>query len=440
MEETINWKGYFYQPAHPENQLPGIITFDQDKGIELELFGQFDHSEAASSRDERILLGFTSNGKKLTLLGCFGGLRGISIPGFPTSGYSAIYLFVGAHFQKVTDIRFNTCSIDYADINQWLDITGFAQPSYNYETNELQVSYKQPERIRFQISDGWRGEFEFVFFRPLEYSLPSTEVKIRQTPLFHLKPDKAHPFKTFHEKYSAFNSFLAINYFTFPRIKEINFYIDKEKEDEYDVNFIKVQLYFKRGVAFDEKEKHKSRHDFLVEYKNYESGFEAFIGNWYKLVDSVDASIGILTETLMKRGNPMELHFISLVQALENFHRRLIFPGQKYLNIRLDEIVNSLPPKTADVLLGSEVDFTKRVTKNRNYYTHYSADNEKHAASLSELFILSEKLKIICIVLLLQQIKFDDDQIDKMILTKGVYMFNHIVDTKKYADYIRENW
>jgi hypothetical protein len=440
MEEKIKWKGYFYQPAYPKDQLPGILTFDQEEGIELELFGQFDHRENASSRDEKILLGFTSEGKKLTLFGCFGGQRGMNIPGFPTSSYSAIHLFVGAHFEEEEDIQFNSCAIEYADINQWLGITGFDHPRYNYEKNELQVNYKQPERICFQISADWRGEFEFAFFRPLEYHAPSTEVNIRQAPLFHLKPDTASSFKIFYEKYSSFNSFLALNFFTFPRTKEINFYIDKEKAGEHDINFIRVQLYFKRGVTFEQKENRKSRHDFLVEYKNYGSQFEAYICKWYKLANSVDASVKILTETLMKRGNPMQLHFISLVQALENFHRRIIFPGQRPLNSRLDEIVNRLPLKTAHVLLSNEVDFTKRVTKNRNYFTHYSADNEKHAASLSELFILSEKLKIICIVMMLRQIEFDDEQIDKMILTKGVYLFNHIISTKKYADYIQQNW
>src|SRR5690606_33159699 len=121
MDDNIRWKGYFFHPSKKDDRLPGLLTFSQANGVELELFGHFETVRSVSSREHTILLGFTSEGKKLTLLNCFEGSRGMSMPGFPTSTYSAIYLFVGQHFDTVEDIKFNSCAIEYQDINHWLD-------------------------------------------------------------------------------------------------------------------------------------------------------------------------------------------------------------------------------------------------------------------------------------------------------------------------------
>ncbi|WP_276133072.1 HEPN domain-containing protein [Polluticoccus soli] len=438
MDENIRWKGYFYHPSNKNDQLPGLLTFNQSDGIELELFGHFETVRSVSSREQTILLGFTSEGKKLTLLNCFEDSRGMSLPGFPTSSYSAIYLFVGQHFEGVDQIEFNSCAIEYQDLNYWLDISGFEVPKYNYEINELNVTYRQPDRITFMLKEDWKAEFEFVFNRPFEYWQPHSEVRIRQAPIFKLIPSSLTSFNDFHETYSSFNSFLSINYFSYPKQLSVTFYIDKEADDKHGANFIKVDLYFQRGVDFKNK-RHDSRHRFLLEYKNYGEHFDQFVTRWYELEEIVEASISILTETLMNRGNPMELHFISLVQALENYHRRVIDSNKKSLNIRLDEIVSRLPSKVADVLLSSEIDFTKRVTKNRNYYTHYSEDHKKFAHSISELFVLSEKLKLILIVSLMIDLGLAAEKIELYVLTKGMYNFNHIIDAKKYTEFIREN-
>ena len=93
----------------------------------------------------------------------------------------------------------------------------------------------------------------------------------------------------------------------------------------------------------------------------------------------------------------------------------------------INEIIEYLPQKLRDTILDGEIDFAGRIRDNRNYYTHYSDKYKAKAISLSELFILSEKLKIILMVAVLKEISFTNEQLEKIIFTKGLFRFNHII-------------
>jgi hypothetical protein len=428
MTNSIETKGYFFLPEKPDNELPGTLTFKPKEGIHLDLFGHFDTYKNTGSKEENILLGFTANGKKVTLLNCYETSRSMNVPGFAQSKFSAIYLFIGEHYHSPDKISFDSCSIEYADLNSWLDISGFDKPIYNEENREINIRYKQPEKLHFSLKESWQAEIDFSFFRPHDYFTPSSKATIEQRPNITIKPGGNVNFKDYNHIISVFTSFMALNYFTYPTITSIEFYETVIKVNEFDPGFNKIELYFTSGLDLEKYKDHTIDHEFLLQYKNYKPRFELFIQNWYTLYEKIEASIKILTECFMKRGNPMELHFIGLVQAIENMHRRI--SGEEItLNQRLIAIVEFLPTRVRQALLSNEIDFEKRITKNRNFYTHYSVrDINFRPASLSELYILSEKLKIILITYLLLELSFSKEEVDNIILRKGLYLFNHLID------------
>ena len=130
MLENIELKGYFFTPENQNDELPGVLKFNKDDGIELDLFGQFDSHKAYGSIENKIILGFTSNGKKVTLLNCFANSRRMSMPGFSTSTFSALFLFIGRYYQTTEEMYFDRCSIEYTDFNYWLNISGFDKVKY----------------------------------------------------------------------------------------------------------------------------------------------------------------------------------------------------------------------------------------------------------------------------------------------------------------------
>ncbi|MBN8876769.1 MAG: hypothetical protein J0I32_04430 [Sphingobacteriales bacterium] len=432
MITNIEQKGYFFLPENPPEQLPGVLKFQQGDGIEVALFGQFSKFGNPGSKEKRIVLGFIENGKKVTLLSCYEVSKSMSVPGFPQSKISAIYIFIGQHYQTISEISFENCSIEYSDLNHWLDISGFDKPMYSEEAKEVTIKYKRPDKISFPLKDDWDGEIEFTFSMPHTYFTPAHKAEIKQTPVLTIKPWQKSSFESFQSILSSFNSFLALNYFAYPVIRSIIFYEPQIKEDEHDPDFIKIELFFNLGVALKKYNEHTSKYDFLLLYKDYQPQFPDIIKKWYSLREKIEASIDILTECFMGRGNPMELHFLSIAQALENLHRRITGKEEILFN-RLTEIINELPAKVKEALLGNEIDFARRVTRNRNYYTHYSERHEAAAASLGELFVISEKLKIILIVCILKELSFNDVSIEKIIIGKGVFLFNHLIKINSNA-------
>lgn len=425
--DKLSWKGVFFQPSKKNEQLPGLLTFDRLEGIKLDLFGHFDDYRNPSSTEDNILLGFTVDGKKVTLLNCHIVSMSTGFPGIPESQFEAVYLFIGKHFDNVSNINFDECLVEYKDLNYWLDISGFDRPTYDDESKEVTVKYRQPPKIPFNISENIAAAIEFGFFRPSEFFLPKSSASISQVPRLALLPSQQVSWKILHEAILSFSKFLAICYFGYPITDSIVFIIKDEPEGEGDDGLLRVELLYGSGEEIKKYRDHTHRYEFLLQFKDFGSGFQHSISEWYGLCSKIEATISSLTEALMQRSAPAESRFTSRVQAIENMHRRL-YGGDVSLLIRLRDMISKLPAKVKDALLGNEINFEERVKDNRNFYTHHSVNKTSFVpASLSELFLLSEKLKIILIVLIMKELGFSDSTTEEIIIKKGAIRFNHVI-------------
>lgn len=427
MLDSIEHKGYFFLPENPDHMLAGTLKCSQDDGIELDLFGYFDKFQNTSSKETNLILGTTANGKRMTLLNCYQKSGSMNFPGFPQSKISAIYLFFGHHFNSIDEIKFDSCSIEYEGLNHWLYISGFDKPNYDKGRKEYLVKYNTPQNIGFSFLENWDAEIVFDFFAPSDYFIPIDKVNLEQRPALKLVPQVKSSFQNFLNVTSAFTSFLSVNYYSYALAKSIFFYENIEKTDDTDDDKREVQLYYKTGIDVEKHKKHVRKQDYLFQYINYEFHFPEIIKEWFVLHGQIEVTINILTECFMDRSKPTELHFISLTQGIENMHKRVFIKSKLDFLERLNGIVDYLPTKVKDALLANESDFTKRIRDNRNYYTHYSDNYKLRAVPLGELFLLSEKLKVILMVAILKKISFSDEQIERMILLNGIYLFNHLI-------------
>lgn len=435
MNHTFTWKGFFHLPQSPKNELPGILTFSQGKGVQLDLFGQFDAYLAVGSREARIVLGVTANGKRVTLVNAYEQSRSLHVPGFPESSFGAIYLFVGGHYESPDKLVFHSCSIEYADFNHWVSVTGFERPAYNLESKELNIRYRKPDKIEFLLKVGWIAAIEFGFSGPHDFFVPTTKATVEQRAVLSLKPLLPAPYEEYEKLINSLGAFLALNYFAYPPINSIEFFVVADQEDEFDSGYETIQLLYDLGTSAEKYKTHTINQDFLLQYKNCQPSFEFYIQRWLSLYEQIEATMRILSECLMQRNNPMELHFIGLTQAMENMHRKLFDIKNMFFKERLIHLVEKLPSAVRNALLANEGDFENRVKNNRNFYTHYDVSIENFVpATLGELFVLSEKLKVILITMLLQELGFSSEQVEKIILGKGRYLFNHLlhIPAKEY--------
>lgn len=428
MEHRIETKGYFWVPSEPRDQLAGILRFNQFEGIVLELFGQFTTFIKIGSRDNNFILGFTPKGEKLTLMKCFEYSRSFGVPGFPLSSISAVYLFWGEHFTSTEQLFFDKMSIVYEDINTWLDISGFEKPLHNRDKKEIVLKYQKPQDLEYEVNPGWKVGVDFSFFSQLEYFIPTEMASIKQVPEVVIRPVKKGKFDDFLKHFQSINSFLAICYFTFPIIKSVEFSLQICEEEEISgEKFIKVALYFHHGIDYKKYSKHDSAQRFLLTFKDLALPFELVISKWFLLFDKIEASIKILSNCFMNRKESTEFYFLGLCQAMENMHRRLSGNDRMSFLNRLEAMIEALPGNVRTGLLSNESNFAERIRNNRNYFTHYDASREESKASLNELFLLSEKMKIIIIAHLIMEIGFSQVQAEQIIIEKSGWLFNHLI-------------
>jgi hypothetical protein len=431
MLERIDIKGHFFLPNYPDETLQGTLKFDQQNGIELDLFGSFTNFENTSSLETSIILGYTSKGRKLTLMNCYQNSASMSFPGFPHSNVKALYLLMNQHYLSMADIVFNNCSIEYEGLNYWLDITGFEKPKYNRENHEYSFKYIRPAVLKYELSHSWNAEITFDFYGPVEYYIPKGKFCLEQKAILKFLPTEYKPLRQFQNTFNIFTSFLAANYFANPLIKSISFREVTKKADELDSDYNDVELFFRQEINILKYKNHINHADFLIEYRDYKSDFQQKIAAWYSLYDKIDATINILTECFMDRSKPTELHFLSITQGIENMHRRCFHPKEMKFIDRFVEMLDYIPSKVKNALLENEVDFAIRIKDTRNYYTHYSDKAKQKASSLNEVYIMSEKLKVILLSAVLKAISFTDTQIETVVFLKGIYIFNHLIKIPK---------
>ena len=140
MIEEFEYKGIWWLPDKPEKQISGTLRFTPNEGGVLELMSSFKDIQV----EPEIILGVSSNGKNITLHKCFDTKTNFNFPGFLTSSFYANVIFIGAHFQKLEDIKFKSISIHYSHLDEWVNISGFNIKPPG-EEKELIIKYKLPE-------------------------------------------------------------------------------------------------------------------------------------------------------------------------------------------------------------------------------------------------------------------------------------------------------
>jgi hypothetical protein len=285
------------------------------------------------------------------------------------------------------------------------------------------------------IKDGWKLEFEFQYTGPMEYFTISSKAAFEQKTIVRLIPNEPATLEEFLDVHHHFQKFLGINYFQVPAANEIEFFIKKTVVEEHESDHVKVQ--YVAGSAGQENANYKPHHDrsnFLLRYKDYDGNFDDRLQQWFSLEQKLEASINMLSEALMRRGLPVEFYFTGMVQAMENLHRKTI-GGDITLRKRIKALLAQLSAPFLQSILHNEPAFVDRLVKNRNHYTHHeSRDENFQPASLSELFVLAEKCKILLITLVLQTVGFTQEKAERQVLAKSVWLFNHLVKVSEAKD------
>lgn len=436
--EKIEIVGYWNLPGDESNSYSGNLLVEDGK-IKLTLLGCYDLPGGTFT-----VHGLSTSGKKITLYKCFTTKRSMSVPGIPYAEVTSNYFIKGEHLTD-DSLTFSNALLDFSGLSEWIDIGGFT----DFENREeLSIKYKTPEAITFYKTENI--EFAFVFQSSSPIFRPTHSYTISQQTVIQIKHKNEFNLDEFWEYVSIIKSFLTLAYFSEPILQELKF----KKEN-------KILEVIYAGQKTDFKKLKVNKRDFLFTYKNVKNQLQTIFSKWATLNKVLDPVVNILLEAFGTRNIINENKFLNIIQGIETFHRRvkknemekdifhkkrvseiialcpleyrpwlqekLNFSNEPTLKQRIEELFETMDPLLKNHLFNDYESIISNAKNSRNYYTHYSPKLEKKALKDTQLFYLTERLKIFLLILLLSETGIEKENLSNIIKESSQFLFNHLI-------------
>jgi len=461
MMDKFEYKGRWWLPDKPEKQVSGTLRFTPNEGAILELIGSF--KDTKDILKPEIILGISSNGKKITLHKCFETKcfetktkSNVSFPGLLTSSFYANEIFVGAHFQKSEDIKFRELSIRYSYLDEWVNISGF---NIQYpDEKEIVIKYKEPEPIQTSIGEDCKIFIEIQVTRPT-HSIVQKEASIKQRTYIRIEHSVEKSLEEYWNIMRHIQNFLSLGV-TEPvcplTVKGIT---ESIKDMPYNLP-VEVEIY-RHSPEVSKTPKTLYPYDMLFTFKDISDRFEILLKNWFEKADTLGPVYDLYFGTLYNPWMYLQHQFLSLIQAIEAYHRRkfegkylsnddyepiyekfinelaiepsfkealkskLKYGNEYSLRKRLKDLFEKYKEVVDDFIENKDI-FINRVVDTRNYLTHYDKNLREKAVDGEQLYYVIQQLKIVIVICLLSELGFNFKEIKNLLAKnrKYRYVFN----------------
>ena len=452
IKEEFKRSGAFWLPSTPQNQIHGMLSILDGGNVKLELTqsldpsiqGQFGYTDLNSLN--RILGHVEKDGPVMID-------RSYRIEqkhNFAHGGYMvsnviwAKRVFMSfAHAEDVSP-RFNTCSFSIEGIDEWVGITGI-EVDHRPEGRALTISYDKPTDISLNLQNGMQLLITFTSTFP---GFPiAKRAEVSQKTYFRLISPDPYELDTFisvAQKVTAFLCFVMNEIVCLDRMSVTSDSHRQEIGDGHTVP-IPVNIYCS-SWPYSNNEPAVNELDILFKYKDIQSRAESMINKWIINYEQIAPALNLYFLTKAGTIPSWNTQFLTLVQALEAFHRRTSdekhMDENEFKEIR-KVLVDKCPKKErswfADKLnhaneltlrnrlermtdpfskfMGrdNKAQLIDKIVKTRNYLTHYSSDLESEAAKGEVLQFLCSKMNALFRLHFLKLIGFDEQEIDEVV-------------------------
>jgi hypothetical protein len=194
----------------------------------------------------------------------------------------------------------------------------------------------------------------------------------------------------------------------------------------------------------------------LFKYNDISDNFESYLKKWFENANSLKPMYDLYFGTIHSSNMYVDHKFLSLMQALETYHRRILGGNELSENDhsrRISEILTAIPEqyrqwleeklkysnelslrkrmkelisKYSDVMslyISNLTNFKNKIVDTRNYMTHYDLSLKDKASNDTDLWKLAKKLEILVEVCLLSEIGFTNTQIKNLFQRTQRYKF-----------------
>lgn len=470
MMTTNEYTGYWWLPSLQDDQVPGTIKISEKNQIRIELLGVLqkgnetlnnENDELLNSKKHEIILGFTKNGKLITIFqASFFGSNN-NYPGINSETYNINYFLIGAHYRKPEEMKFFKLGVRYSHLSIWTYLGGskFLESFNNQFSEDKDLFNSDLPELTAKTT---KGEVKICVGINREAQNFNLEVTKKKTSSIIIKPLTELSIEEYYRDYLyPLQNFLTLATNQKNSVTELivfSHHGEKFNYSYYDSSEEPIKVI--AGFVYEKEENNKVSPMLIFSLRDIENEFSLYIQKWLNITDEIQHICNIYfglkyTESI----GFMESYFLSIAQAVESYHRLKINTLKTSLKDhkeRLKEIYDAIPEKHRDWLkeklnhsheptLKDRLDelitihkgiiqpflcdanninnLTKRIRDTRNYYTHYDQSLDGKYAKGSELFRLAQVLSFLLLSCLLNELGCTSERCVELVLRSNDYQY-----------------
>jgi hypothetical protein len=430
--------------------VPGILKFDPDTGATLDLLGSLEGlGGIIGPLDPKIILGFSSEGKPITLQDCGNTSSNLVIDsGFSTSTFAVNTIFEGKHFAQAEDVKFKKLVVEYLHLEAWAHESGY-NISFHEEGEEpkrrwTEVRHEAPESFTAHVA----GEYEVTLDFGSHFQASRrlfTWVNISQPADLAITFPEKEAFGRLSDIAFRLQHLLSLGTRRSAYPVAVRGYTGVPNEAR------PVDVYYRPLGRTDAPQERPELHEMLFSRRDLPEGFGLAVAKWLEGAEKLDPVYRLFLGTVYNPRAFIEQQFLSLVTALEVYHRRTMSapdPPEKHEK-RKREILEAVPEahsgwlervlafsheptleqrlhkifrkhlKSVQAIVGkskeTRAEFIRDVVNARNYRAHFGEKLEGKAIRGADLYPINQKLTKLLEACLMAELGFEDEKIRRAI-------------------------
>jgi len=450
LSDSFEIFGRWWLPDQADEKIAGKLVFNGKEDCTLTLFGKFGGlppgQQIGLGADFRaeIILGVSEGGDFITLL--YATQSGLSLKsaeglGIIQSFWIRYILWGVNHFSKLDEVLFDSFHFSISNLESWVAI------------NPFNHSIKLDENKHFVGIDA-----RYVSPEIKEFAVPSLDCKVTVTHTSKTGGSNLRSFTINHD------SFLKI----VPKLqKKLDWYLEVSRDLNNLINLLvgkpsSILRIIGNIKYIDEKGKERNKEvevyycpvveptdsnihpvEVLFPLPRIDADFPDIVNAWFSQSDKLRSVYDLYFGVLQQKGMYAHLHFLTLMQAIESFHRnsksgkymdddsykilekemvaalpkempdairismksKIKYGNEFSLRKRMNDIFNDIGEKLTALVCKDKEYFINKGVNTRNYYTHWTKELEAEAITdFVALVHFNQRLKILLAILLIKAI------------------------------------
>ena len=446
INEEFKKPGYFWLPSTPDHKVPGVLQISDGGKVELEIFGILENEKNPvhafnNQTPPELINGEVESHGYITLENCYYTNKSFDLSGgISKSRINASRAILGAAFDRSEEILVDALKFSIEGLSEWVGISGFTS-SFDFESGSVQIQYRLPEEISFDINQNLKLKIRF------SYKIPSISgeksIKIEQETFFELFSGEAIALDDLLNLAFKITTFIGFGVNANVALHSVS---ATSKDIAQHMGERKLLIPITIIYASKPFEKNPPRIEgrrMLFNFEAVRSNFEAVLRKWLAAYENIDPSLNLYFSVTNGDQKYIENKFLALAQCLETYHRRTSpekLMNEDQFNRLVEDIKENCPKEHLEWLSGriqhgNELSLSRRIKKiiepfkelvgnsgergkiirnivnTRNYLTHYSKDLEVDAVGGIDLFIICKKMEAIFQLHLLNALGFGKKEV-----------------------------